>query len=72
MNDFIGYLIVSAEKEFIASKKKKDTLEWYTARECANIRELSVMADLYEKARYSPSECTMEDVKKMKETCKNR
>ena len=28
------------------------------------------MSDIYEKARYSPYECTMEDDKKMKEVCK--
>ena len=58
------------EKDFIASKGKKDCMEWYTARECGNILDLSEMSDLYEKARYSPYECTMEDAKKMKEVCK--
>lgn len=58
------------EKDYIASKGKKDCMEWYTARECGNILDLSEMSDLYEKARYSPYECTMEDAKKMKEVCK--
>ncbi len=59
------------EKDYIASKGKKDCMEWYTARECGSILNLQEMSDLYEKARYSPYECTMEDAKKMKAVCKN-
>ena len=58
------------EKDYIASKGKKDCMEWYTARECGCILDLSEMSDIYEKARYSPYECTMEDAKKMKAVCK--
>ena len=59
------------EKDYIASKGKKDCMEWYTARECGGILNLPEMSELYEKARYSPYECTMEDAKKMKAICKN-
>lgn len=61
---------VSDSKDIIASKGKKDCMEWYTARECGNILEQPKMSDLYEKARYSPYECTAEDVKNMKAACK--
>lgn len=58
-------------KEFIVSKGKKDCMEWYTARECGIILDRPGMSELYEKARYSPYECTAEDVKRMKDACKN-
>lgn len=61
---------VEGTKDFISSKGKKDCMEWYTARECAHILNVPDMSDLYEKARYSPYECTTEDAKKMKEVCK--
>ena len=46
-------------------------MELYTARECADIMETTEAAGIYEKARYSPFECTAEDVKKMKNACKS-
>jgi hypothetical protein len=58
-------------KELIASKGKRDCMEWYTARECGTILERPTMSDIYEKARYSPYECTADDVKNMKNACKN-
>lgn len=61
---------VSESKNIIASIGKKDCMEWYTARECGEILEQPKMSELYEKARYSPYECTAEDVKDMKAACK--
>lgn len=61
---------ILVSREIILSKGKKDIMEWYTARECSEFLENPDMGTIYEKARYSPYECTPEDVKRMKEACK--
>lgn len=60
-----------ASQDRIASEGKRSDMELYTARECSEILKVPQMGDLYEKARYSPYECTVEDVKNMKNVCKN-
>ena len=45
---------------------KKEKIPFMTARECVEKLSLPDMAGIYEKARYSDSEVTAEDVKKMK------
>ena len=61
---------VLSEQKQIFSKDKRERMELYTAKECAEIMEVSEMSQIYEKARYSPYECTAEDVKNMKNVCK--
>ena len=63
---------VLSEEKKIAEAGKKDRMELYTARECSGILENTEMGNLYEKARYSPYECTAEDVKRMKNLCKGK
>ena len=60
----------SAGRSIITAKGKKDNLALYTARECAEMLSAPEMGTIYEKARYSPYECTDEDVKEMKIACK--
>lgn len=59
------------EQKHIYDADKRKRMELYTARECAEILEVSEAGSIYEKARYSPFECTAEDVKRMKNACKN-
>ncbi len=42
-------------------------LEYLTARTCADRLNQELLGDIYEKARYSQEECTMEDVRALKE-----
>lgn len=62
---------VLSEQKHIYDTDKRERMELYTARECAEILEASEAGSIYEKARYSPFECTAEDVKRMKNACKN-
>lgn len=52
-------------------KFRRELLPFFTAREMGLEMENAVMAELYEKARYSAESCTAQDVKRMKEVCKN-
>ncbi len=61
---------VLSEQKLIYDTDKRERMELYTARECAEIIDAAEVAEIYEKARYSPFECTSEDVKKMKIACK--
>ena len=63
---------VLSEEKRIVEAGKKDRMELYTARECSGIMENTELGSLYEKARYSPYECTAEDVKRMKNLCKGK
>lgn len=63
--------VISEEKK-IMDADKRGRMELYTARECSHIIENDDMGKLYEKARYSPYECTSEDVKKMRIICKGK
>lgn len=63
---------VLSEEKRIAEAGKLDRMELYTARECSGILENTELGTLYEKARYSPYECTAEDVKRMKNLCKGK
>ena len=63
---------LESEKARIVAKGKVDQMELYTAREATNILEQPMMGKLYEKARYSPYECTSEDAKRMKQLCKSK
>lgn len=63
---------VLSEEKRIAEVGKKDRMELYTARECSGIMDNTELGTLYEKARYSPYECTAEDVKRMKSLCKGK
>lgn len=62
---------VLSEQKRIFDTDKRERMELYTARECADIMDTTEAAGIYEKARYSPFECTAEDVKKMKNACKS-
>lgn len=59
------------EQDFITERDKRSRMELYTARECSDILVSPEIADIYEKARYSPYECTAEDVKRIRNACKN-
>lgn len=63
---------VLSEEKRIVEVGKRDRMELYTARECSGIMENTELGNLYEKARYSPYECTAEDVKRMKSLCKGK
>lgn len=63
---------VLSEEKKIFEAGKRDRMELYTARECSGIMENTEMGSLYEKARYSPYECTAEDVRRMKNLCKGK
>lgn len=60
---------IQTSQEFISSEGRRTEMELYTARECSDILEVDEIGDIYEKARYSPYECTAEDVKNMKNAC---
>lgn len=60
---------IQTSQEFISSEGRRTEMELYTARECSDILEVNEIGDIYEKARYSPYECTVEDVKNMKSAC---
>lgn len=62
---------VLSEQKLIYDTDRRERMELYTARECADIIGATEVAGIYEKARYSPFECTAEDVKKMKNACKD-
>lgn len=60
------------KKRILAGKietESRESLNCKTARECGNILSLPEMADIYEQARYSDRESTMEDVRRMKLAC---
>lgn len=63
---------VLSEEKRIVEVGKRDRMELYTARECSGIMKNTELGNLYEKARYSPYECTAEDVKRMKSLCKGK
>lgn len=50
-------------------REDRNGLNYMTAKECGDILSLPDMARLYEQARYSDSEITAEDVKRMKLAC---
>lgn len=60
------------KKQVLSGKiedKDRKSLNYMTARECSDKLSLPDMADIYERARYSGSEVTAEDVKQMKLAC---
>lgn len=58
---------VLAGKDQILGARKGSRLEIFTAHECADRLNQETLGLLYEKARYSEEECTMEDVRQLKE-----
>lgn len=60
--------ILASQGVFTATDKS--ALNRYTARECEKILEREEFAAIYEKARYSNTECNHEDVKCMRNACK--
>lgn len=50
-----------------SSSLKAEQLSFYTAREMEQYMEVASFAAIYEKARYSDEECSLQDVKCMKE-----
>lgn len=62
---------VLAEKDRLLEETDTGVLDMLTARECGRRLDLEEMAGIYEKARYSGEECSMDDVKQMK-TAANR
>lgn len=58
---------VIAGKSKILGSHSSARLEIFTARECADRLEQELLGNLYEKARYSEEECTMDDVRALKE-----
>lgn len=63
---------ILSEKENIQHVDKRERMELYTARECTEIIDISEVGRLYEKARYSPYECTAEDLRLMKNFCNRK
>ncbi len=61
---------IKKSKELIDDNIDVTSLELYTARECAKCLEKPMIAQIYEKARYSGKECKKEDLLAMKEACK--
>lgn len=49
--------------------RDREALNYMTARECGDRLALPDMADIYERARYSGGEATVEDVRQMKLAC---
>lgn len=58
---------VLAGKDRILGARKGSRLELFTAYECAGRLDQEILGVLYDKARYSQEECTMEDVRQLKE-----
>lgn len=59
-------------KKVIAAKGKHDELKLYTAREATGLLEAPDIGALYEKARYSPHECTPQEAGYMKQLCRRK
>lgn len=63
------------KKRILASRSEfpqggETQLNLYTARESSRLLSREEIAFIYEKARYSNEECSSEDVKRMRETCR--
>lgn len=54
-------------KNEIMKKRKGRFLQYLTARECTDSLEQELLGNLYEKARYSEEECTIQDVRALRE-----
>lgn len=59
-------------KKAMSTHKTTNELSHITAREFAAEEKLPGLAGLYEKARYSTTPCTKEDLKNMQEICRRR
>lgn len=57
---------VLAGKEQLIGDLPQERLEYLTAGECGEGLDQHVLAEVYEKARYSQEECTAEDVRKIR------
>lgn len=57
--------VLAGKKQLIGELSEKH-LEYMTAKECGDGLNQKILTEIYEKARYSPEECTMEDVRKLK------
>ena len=68
-----AYLPRPLQENIKAGRRKfrPELLPFFTAREMEQEMESQFLADIYEKARYSNLDCTPQDVKRMKEVCKN-
>lgn len=53
-----------ANRNSLAAKGDYGLLQIYTARECGNLLSEELLAQTYEKARYSQEKCTKDDVKR--------
>lgn len=64
--------VLSCAVELIddTSEIKTEKLGFFTARECADKLQLSALADIYERTRYSDQETTKETVRQMKNICR--
>lgn len=58
---------VRAGRERILGKRHRSRLEYLTSGECADGLDQKLLAVIYDKARYSEEECTMEDVAALKD-----
>lgn len=57
--------VLAGKKQLIGDLPDKH-LEYMTAKECGDGLERTILTEIYEKARYSTEECTMEDVRNLK------
>lgn len=58
---------ILSSKELLTSKAgDSETLPYMTAKECGILLDAPKMTDIYEKARYSQSSCSREDIRQMK------
>jgi hypothetical protein len=57
---------VLREKDKIIGEKQEQALSYFTAKECCEKMEASLLKEAYEKARYSGQEITSEDVRSVK------
>lgn len=63
--------VIACAPELIGAtdEVKSEMLGFFTARECADKMQLSPLADIYERTRYSGQETTKENVRQMKIVC---
>lgn len=57
--------VLVGKKQLIGDLPEKH-LEYMTAKECGDGLKQTILTEIYEKARYSTEECTMEDVRNLK------
>lgn len=57
---------VLAGKKQLIGEQSEECLGYLTARECGEGLQQQILTEVYEKARYSSEECTLEDIRRLK------